>query len=190
MLSDRMSAGFVGGGGDWYIATQRGNKGDCWRAYWKVWDRSAPNNRIWQVDYLLVCDADVTEDPSATDLKGLSERFSSVLVDTEGFAKKHGHDNFAKCFARALECLSSNDPFSLVYHKDLAPAGLLRLDAMRLLACCQAAWVFGGMGSWNDICFEGDENREYERLSDALFNLINEAICEAANSSAETLSDA
>jgi hypothetical protein len=38
------------------------------------------------------------------------------------------------------------------------------------------------------MSFEGEENKKYEDLSDSLFNLINEAICEATNSAAEALS--
>jgi hypothetical protein len=182
-----MSAGFVGGGGNWFIATERNHKADCWQAKWDVWDRKAPENRIWRVDYMLVCDADVTEN-EPTDLKVISDKLSNTLKQIHEFAQRHGIDNFADSFAKAGECLQSDDPFSLVYHKDLAPAGLLSLDAMRLLASSQAAWVFGGMGSWNDMSFEGDESKKYENLSDTLFSLINEAICEATNSASEALS--
>jgi hypothetical protein len=81
------------------------------------------------------------------------------------------------------QCLSADDPFALVYHKDLAPHGLLSRPASQLLAACQAAWAFGGMGSWNDMSFQGAEQRRYERLSYELYALINRAICAATNSS-------
>jgi len=38
------------------------------------------------------------------------------------------------------------------------------LDAIR------SAWVFGGMGSWNDLGFEGDAEREYEEVEKGNLN--------------------
>jgi hypothetical protein len=51
-----------------------------------------------------------------------------------------------------------------------------------LLDASQKAWVFGGMGSWNDLGSEGDDQKLYERLSDRLFRAVNEAIEAAATS--------
>jgi len=68
-----------------------------------------------------------------------------------------------------------------VYHKDLAPDHLLDLPAKQVLAACQAAWVFGGMGSWNDLGFEGEQQAEYDRISTALYDLLNTAIAAAAS---------
>jgi hypothetical protein len=69
------------------------------------------------------------------------------------------------------------------YHKALCPDGSLSDLAASMLKAAQAAWVFGGMGSWNDMGFDGDVQMEYGRLSDSLFNLLNEAIEAAATSS-------
>ena len=52
-----------------------------------------------------------------------------------------------------------------------------------LLDACQSAWVFGGMGSWNDLGFEGPEQTEYDRVSERLFTALNETIQSAANAS-------
>lgn len=76
----------------------------------------------------------------------------------------------------------ANDPLALVYHKDLVPEGLLSLSARQILAACQAAWVFGGMGSWNDLAFDGQEQSRYRGLSNELFALLNMAICASVNS--------
>jgi hypothetical protein len=50
-----------------------------------------------------------------------------------------------------------------------------------LLASAQAAWVFGGMGSWNDLGFDGNDQQEYTALSDELFLLLNQAIGATVN---------
>jgi hypothetical protein len=114
----------------------------------------------------------------------LSAPLKELLPEIESFARQHDLGGFADCFAKATRCLSSDDPFSLVYHRDIAPPGVLRLAAARLLACCQAAWVFGGMGSWNDLGFDGEEDKKYRDLSDRLFDLVNRSICVAVNDSA------
>jgi len=181
-LSDRLSAGFVGGGGRWLLGTAKQGDCDYWQAAWKVWDQKALDRRIWRVEYGLVGFDNEFEGVSKTDLIALSEEFISILSAIEQFARKHQLDGFAEAFALGQKCLRSGDPFALVFHKDLSPDGLLDLNAARLLAACQAASVFGGMGSWNDMSFEGEEGKVYEHLSDSLFALINRAVCAAANS--------
>ena len=57
----------------------------------------------------------------------------------------------------------------------------------RLLAAGQAAWVFGGAGSWNDMGFSGEAGVQYDRLTEDLYEIINTATATAANSTAGTL---
>ena len=89
---------------------------------------------------------------------------------------------FAAGFASALKVLDTPE-LDVGYHKDLFPKDALNRDAVSLLKAAMSAWVFGGMGSWNDMGFLGEMQNEYERVSDALFNSINEAIAIAATSS-------
>lgn len=182
-LSARMSAGFVGGGGEWSLLVMHGRKCDRWQAQWRVGNQAASDRRIWQARYLLVAAGEPippTDRPSAEVLEDLKE----TLAEIEAFARRNRIDGFADEFRIAQECANSEDPLSLVYHKDLSPVGTVGLDGLRLLAACQKAWVFGGMGSWNDISFSGATQQEHERLSDALFGLVNEGICSGANDGA------
>jgi len=48
---------------------------------------------------------------------------------------------------------------------DLAPESILQADARHLLAAVHWSWVFGGMGSWNDVSFEGADLEIYRRSS-------------------------
>ena len=64
----------------------------------------------------------------------------------------------------------------------LAPPGFLPPAAERLMDACRAAWVFGGMGSWNDGAYWGEFLEEGDRLSDRLFRLLQEGLAVAANS--------
>jgi hypothetical protein len=51
------------------------------------------------------------------------------------------------------------------------------------LDACQSAWVFGGMGSWNDMGFEGADQKEYDHVSEQLFAALNETIQAAVDAS-------
>jgi hypothetical protein len=88
---------------------------------------------------------------------------------------------FAGAFRNASGKLSSADPLAGTYHSDLAPTPIMPLEAKQLLASAQAAWVFGGMGSWNDLGFDGNDQQEYTALSDELFLLLNQAIGATVN---------
>lgn len=70
------------------------------------------------------------------------------------------------------------------YHRDLAPEGILGTESLAVLDACQHASVFGGMGSWNDLSFDGADAEAYERVSERLFRALNRAIAAAANESA------
>lgn len=184
-ISDRMSAGFVGGGGRWQLNITNGQRMDVWEATWEVGNREAPDQRIWRVRYSLVAENLTlvlpTQRSPAETIAALRQALSDILA----FCEQHHIDSFGSYFRKAIECLSADDPFALVYHKDLAPEELLSLSAQQVLAACQAAWVFGGMGSWNDMAFVGQEQDRYEKLSDALFTLLNEAIQSSANSAVD-----
>ena len=182
-LPDRMSAAFVGGGGRWLLSLERNGRADYWEAGWGPGNRKAADRRIWRVQYALVAER-ATVSPATVVVDGLVVQLTETLQEIEAFARKHGLDRFADSFSTAQTCLSSDDPFTLVYHRDLAPEGALNLAGARLLACSQAAWVFGGMGSWNDLVFDGDDHDMYESLSDGLFDLLNLAICAGANQTA------
>lgn len=183
-ISDRMSAGFVGGGGRWHLAVVSADGTSLWEAAWEVGNRNAAEGRIWRVCYRRSAENATFPLPEARSPESVGIQLREALVGIVAFADDHGVEGFASCFRRAIKCLASDDPFAEVYHKDLAPPGLLDLPSQRLLAACQAAWVFGGMGSWNDMGFDGEEQQRYDRLSDGLFALVNEGICAAANSSA------
>lgn len=69
-----------------------------------------------------------------------------------------------------------------LYHSGLTLQGQLSSTAEQLLAASQLGWVFGGMGSWNDVAPQADE--EYGRLSEKLFRLLNRTYVDVANTTA------
>jgi hypothetical protein len=118
-----------------------------------------------------------------TDLESLASRFRAALAEVHGFSEKHECGTFTASFSQAIGTLDSGGEKRYGYHKDLAPDGCLPPLAMCLLDACQSAWVFGGMGSWNDMAFQGEVQKEYDRTSERLFLILNEVIQAAANAS-------
>ncbi len=174
----RTSAGMIGGGGRWQLQIASAGRTDVWESHWQVGNRDAPERRIWRVSY---APAGNPIPPALDPPDAVLSNLQKTLAEALAFCTTHCLGGFAVRFSTAAECLASADPFSLVFHRDLAPAGLLSLPSQQLLAACQAAWVFGGMGSWNDQGFEGATQLRYEALSNELFALLNRAICAAIN---------
>ncbi len=183
-ISDRMSVGFIGGGGRWLIEALHPSGADYWEARWEVGNQDHPEKLIWQVAYGRIAQ---TSEPSQLSIRAaavVKQELLSTLVEIEAFANKHQQYGFAKAFKLGQSALESKSPHADSYHKDISPSGFLNLESSQLLAASQAAWVFGGMGSWNDMGFSGKEQETYESLSDSLYRLLNEAFIVASNSAA------
>lgn len=185
-LSDRLSSGLVGGGGHWFVCLDRGTF-ECWEGWWRIGNQKAEDRRIWQVHYARVVESLAMESEQLADITAPLASVASALMGslerTRAFALRHSLDGFAACFERAMACLNPTLSAPEPFHKDLAPLGSLSDEAARLFAACQHGWVFGGMGSWNDLGVRGEDKAEYEAVSDELFNQINRAFCVACNAS-------
>jgi hypothetical protein len=180
-ISDRMSAGFVGGGGTWMMEVMRERgRSEFWAARWEVGDQNAPDRRIWVVTYGLVGEHRTGPDAGRA-LSAIKRDFKTSLEAIHAFSLREDCGGFTDCFARALKAL--DDPTADVgYHKDLAVPDQLTREASSILKASMSAWVFGAMGSWNDMGFDGVTREEYENVSESLFRILNEAIAAAATS--------
>lgn len=182
-ISDRQSVAFVGGGGRWVMETSRGAECDLWEGSWELGDREDPERRIWNVTYARTAAGIPCQPVAAVDLEMLRGDLLDVLAEIETFAAEQ-RTGFAESFRAAVGALTSDAPLAKVHHADIAPEGTLPLPARQLLGAVQHAWVFGGMGSWNDLGFADEAQQTYERLSDDLYALLTGAVCAAANASA------
>jgi hypothetical protein len=163
----------------WFIETTQADASDLWDCRWDVGDQARPDQRFWRVAYGRVA-ADQPPFPALQiDATELKDRFGAILVAIGEFARRHRLDMFAKPFASALAALNGKRSDWKGY--DLAPSSFLPPYAEDLLAAAQWAWVFGGMGSWNDMSFEGDDSAEYARLTQELYAAVNEAVVVATN---------
>jgi hypothetical protein len=183
-ISDRMSSGFVGGGRIWNIEVMLKNgTSEFWASRWAVGNKNAPDRKCWRVSYGLVLTAR-TESRNLQSLKEIKTCLQQTLKDILVFSDAHKsrHFDFSSSFANALIALDDHR-VDIGYHKDLYPVGTLTDNAESLLKAAMSAWVFGGMGSWNDMSFKGQEQADYEHLSDNLFSILSEAIEASATSS-------
>jgi hypothetical protein len=180
-MSDRMSVGFVEGGGRWLIETQQAQASDLWQARWQVVNKDDPDQKIWDAAYYRIDQGRPHIPLQTKSLTALRQDLMTVLSGIEAFAARHKLEHFAGAFRKARGLLSSDHPLAETYHSDLAPTAAMSLEAKQLLGAVQAAWVFGGMGTWNDLGFDGDDQRENDALSGELFLLLNQALCSAIN---------
>lgn len=179
-------AGFVGGGVRWQLVLAEGATADIWVADWRVGNRQAADRRIWQVDYRLEEPATLFSPTGQQGCEAVIARFRQVLEEALRFCRDQELPHMAGYFEQAEKRLIESEP-KQAYYNDLAPGDLLSPSAQRLLAAGQAAWVFGGAGSWNDMGFSGEAGVQYDRITDDLYDIINTATATAANSTVGTL---
>ncbi len=179
LIEDRHAAAFCGGGGSRRIEAIGKGAVHAWSPRWTLSDRDDPEERIWKVAYLMTSTSPRRSGPDPSSVK---DALQSNLGEIEAFARGQKLFNFAYCFRSALEALESDDPIALSYSPDIVPPGFLGVEARRILVAAQKAWVFGGMGSWNDLGFEGEDQKRYDCLSRELYALCNLALMAAANS--------
>ncbi len=180
--ADRILVGFVGGGGKWLVETCGPERSDYWMPRWLVGNRERVDKRIWRVTYFRSAASKPSHQDTPENLEGLKDEMKENLRQIAQFSRSQNLGPFKDAFESGLSRLESLTPLEGLYHKDIAPVGFLPLSAEQLLGAAEAAWVFGGMGSWNDLNFEGQAQERYEQLSEKLYKLLNRAIGAAANS--------
>jgi len=180
-VPERMLAGFVGGGGRWLIEAIDRSGSDYWEARWELGDRSRSDRRIWRVTYGRIAADQPTNAHLSQDLGALKRALETALREIGSYARAHQLVNFATLFECSRAQLSADAPGDGADYPDLAPPGQLALTAQQLLAASQVAWVFGGMGSWNDYSPPQADAQEYKRVSEQLFALLNQSYAAAAN---------
>jgi hypothetical protein len=184
-VSDRMLVGLVGGGGRWLMEASKPDGSDHWEGRWEIGDRNRADRKIWRVSYGRVAGNQPSSSYKTTDLEKLKAKLGHKLAEIAEFARGHDLGEFASAFESGRSLLTSQEPTKGVYHTDIAPHQFLSRSALQLLGAAQAAWVFGGMGSWNDLGFDGKDRSRYEQVSEDLYQLLNEAMVAAANSCAQ-----
>ena len=181
IIEERMLVGFVGGGPAWLIEAVGVKRSRLWQGFDRLGDRDDSNQKIWLNTYLLCGETEpqaFSVEPLAVATKVLGE----VLQEIEILARNIQADNFAECFRAARAALSAQTIAANRFLDDFVGYGGFDLERQRALQAILDAWVFGAMGSWNDIGAPAQYAANSDRLSEQLFRTLNECICALANS--------
>lgn len=178
-IEERMLVGFVGGGPRWVIEAVGRERSQLWEGGQRLVDRD-PAGKIWAHAYFLRGETAPQSAPGPS-LAATADDLRGVLKDAEGLAHELDADSFRDCFTTALAALAGKGARGAGF-ADLTRYGEPSPEALALLDAVGSAWVFGGMGSWNDIGAPDGLRDRYDRVSEALFVALCQAISAAANS--------
>jgi len=172
-------AGMVGGGGNWYIETIYPTHSDFWISRWNH-DKNL-GGKPWQVTYLKAMEQRPILNQQF-DVSQTREDLKTCLQNIIEFAHQETTENWVRLFKNAKETLENENPESDFYHYDLIIWNNYDLKNKQLLMSASKAFVFGGMGSWNDLSFDKKETEKtYNKLSNELYNTMMKSITCAIN---------
>ena len=121
--------------------------------------------------------------PPVPELEEVRSNLRTALRSAEAFARRPEMEagSWAEWFSRARALLDDPAP-EPPFHRDMLPATDTRLAARQILAASVQAYVFGGMGSWNDLGFaDADLQTEYDGVTRKLYETLKTAILAASN---------
>lgn len=176
-IDDRLLVGMVGGGPRWLIEAVYSDHSELWEGFDRIGDQKAADKKIWLSAYILIGEAASAESVD-TNIKGASIDLRDALLNIEPVARIIP-GGFADTFVAARETLDGRDlpyPLEFLRHTQMKP------EAQRLLKAAGRAWVFGAMGSWNDVGVDAALRPRYESASKALFEALSRAVLVVANS--------
>lgn len=177
------SAGFANGGATWSLIALFENVAEYWQSRWLADNKDATDRKIWAVTYGRVISGAPKPIMKPTNLSEDKARLSAILISIGTFAEKNNLAYWRDNFNKAKSLLDAQAPFENSYLSGTLPKLEGSIEAKQLIAASSAAWVFGGMGSWNDVYLVGTDQQEmYQKLSSDLYQAINQGIVHAVNS--------
>lgn len=157
---------------------------DRWISTWSI-DRAPTetDRRVWTVNSIGRPDlANLARRPGVAEATANLEKIVRAARD---LATRLDWTFWARWFDGALAAAAEAQPHT-TYHDDVLPP-TAELDRRRLFTLAAKSYVFGGMGTWNDIGPPPEDdaaNAEYDRITPALYTAILEGIAAAVNPSA------
>lgn len=184
-LGERMSAGFVGGGNEFLLMELSDVSLQYWRYNSSLGNRDRVDQRIWQ-NYF-IAGATVPRQILSIDLPDLNHAIDKLLSTLDNASRLCEKDislresNWKKLFTETAKGLRDLQAADDQVNHTWSRLGWT-LEQRALFNAASKAWVFGGMGSWNDTGpSDISLQPEYERVSDQLFDAVNSAVVAAVN---------
>ncbi|MFW9920926.1 MAG: hypothetical protein ACFFED_15100 [Candidatus Thorarchaeota archaeon] len=170
-LPDHITAAFIGGGSEWLIEVRYPSGSNLYT--------SATQGSGGRKDQVALIDRNFSQSwasPSVIETRRALDEILGLLTD---FAKEHEHSShWSRTFEAAREALAESQNQDL----EFIPEGIYSLEAHHLIAAGFRSWVFGGMGSWNDMSFNDDAHEKYTVLTEQLYQAICSAFVAGVNS--------
>jgi hypothetical protein len=178
-LPEHIAVGFAGGVPRAIQADMPGG----YELWYPLWETGGPKEKPWNVTYrgLLFAYSHVMP-PLPMELVKLKLR--DAIAEAEAFSRRPevDADQWADIFEKSLQLLDSQNPVP-PYHTDILPEDGFNLVSRQIMAAAMQAYVFGGMGSWNDMGFADKTlNGEYQKITADLYQAVNMSIVIASNS--------
>jgi hypothetical protein len=178
IVPDHNAVAFAGGG-TWSLLATSATGIEVWKPRWLLGDRNAPDQKIWDIELHAVQQDDPMEPPQP-DIADATDALVRELTSIRAFSSEQQLDFWTEQFDAALAARDAADPV-VPFAEDVFPDSH-PVAARRLAAMAAHAWVFGGMGSWNDLGFEAPEvTSRYDELSRSLYAAVLHAMVAATN---------
>jgi len=168
----------MGRDGGWTIRSRNHRFDASWGSKLRYRPGAHEDGRDWTLAYV-----GTKRHPPASrselDVTSAAINLRSALDDAATFARSMNLYDWQQRFMEARSALESRAP-SIPYYADmlLAPEA----DVQRLAAASTKAWVFGGMGSWNDVELARRRWRaEHRMLTARLYAAVVDGIAASAN---------
>ena len=181
-LPDHVSVAFANGGGNWHIVANFKEYSTFWNEHWTLNNDRTDRNKVWNVTYNEVLNNQPSLQYQKNSLISEYSQLNEVLENIECLAIRNNHLNFAECFRDGINALQADDPTTYNFASELILDKGYTLKARQIIVAACHSWVFGGMGSWNDISIKEEDSHEDLILSRKLFSLLNLGIEKAINS--------
>jgi len=179
--NERESSGFIGGGRRWILVARFDGFDEHWSAHWQLGQR-APATR-WDIAYRCRRTTSMTIDPNTYNLEASKRRLEQALTNIGELAHEIGEEHWKiNFFDAALGILEGTVSFKRKLPESYSE------QAQRVCAAVYRCWVFGGMGSWNDVppysAHEHGKSAEFDAYSDTLYDAMQNALEAAVNEAA------
>ena len=136
-------------------------------------------HKSWRINYHIVA-CDELPPVGNVDVDQASDELRRQLAAARAFVTAHGEPHYAgwgEWLDRASAILEASN-----YRCELLPLCGYSVAAHRLLAAATASWVFGGMGSWNDMNFPDKAiQHQYQTLTNTFYDAVESGCLAAAN---------
>lgn len=177
-ISQEIMDDIVECGGDWLIENQYSSSSHLYVPIAYPGDKGI--GPAWKTYFARLKDTTKNLDDSSPSVLESRITLDGLLETLSNFAQKfeysaHWSDNFD----RSREILEKFEPSE---SDDFIPRGLYSKEARQLLQAVLSSWVFGGMGSWNDLAFNGEDGNQYTSLTHQLYETICRSISSVTNS--------